>query len=594
MSNKTSWNLSLLISNTSKENIDALIKECEEENNEFVRKWKPRSDYLSDPYIMLEALTDLEKLNRKQGILSPVSFYYWLKLEIDKNNAETKSAINRITLKAVELENKIIFFTHKISRIKKRVQQIFLQSQILKEYHFFLGNLFKEGKYLLSEKEEKILAIKAKTSMNNWQEMIESLLSRESAKVLTGGKMVEKDFSSILSLISSEDQKTRDSAAKGFNAILKKHSDVAEIEINSILEDKLNNDILRKTKRPDEIRHLADGIDSDIVDTLIETVKNNFDISKEYYAFKAGVLNKKQLEFHERNVPVGTLSKKITYNEGYKIVRNVFGKLSPVFEEIFTRFSENGQIDAYPKKGKVSGAFCAHDLKNYPIYVLLNYTDTVNDVLTLAHEMGHAVHFELAKQCNSLYYGASTATAEVASTFMEDFTLNELLNILPKKDSFTLLMHKLDDDISTIQRQAALYLFEKELHKSFREKGYLSKKQIGEIFLDNLSSYLGPAVRLSSGSENWWIYVSHIRNFFYVYSYASGALISKSIQAKYRKGEIGIEKYINFLQKGESQSIKDLFKNLELNITQKSFWQEGLGNISENLNKVKSLGGANL
>lgn len=593
MADKTLWNLNLLINNPSEENINALVKECEEENNNFVTKWKPRNDYLTDPYVMFEALSDLEKLNRKQGTLSPASYYYWLKLEIDKNNAEIKSAINKLTLKAVELENKIIFFTHKISRIKKRIQQIFLQSKVLEEFHFFLENLFKEGKYLLSEKEEKILAVKAKTSMYNWQEMIESLLSRESAKVLTDGKLVEKDFSSILSLITNEDQKTRDFAAKAFNSILKKHSDVAEIEINSILEDKLNNDILRKTKRPDEIRHLADGIDSDIVDTLIKTVKNKFDISKEYYKFKAEVLNKKYLEFHERNIPVGKLSKKITYNEAQKIVKIVFGKLSPVFEEIFARFSENGQIDVYPKKGKVSGAFCAHNLKNYPVYVLLNYTDTINDVLTLAHEMGHAIHFELAKQCNSLYYGASTATAEVASTFMEDFTLKELLNILPNKDSFTLLMHKLDDDISTIQRQVALYLFEKDLHKSFREKGYLSKKQIGEIFLDNLSSYLGPAVNLSKGAENWWIYISHIRNFFYVYSYASGALISKSIQTKYKKNELKIESYINFLQKGESQSIKNLFENLELNITQKEFWLEGLDNISEILNRVKSLKGAN-
>jgi oligoendopeptidase F len=252
----------------------------------------------------------------------------------------------------------------------------------------------------------------------------------------------------------------------------------------------------------------------------------------------------------------------------------VFGKLDPQFKSIFDSFVTNGQIDVYPRVGKRGGAFCAIERPTQPTYIMLNHKDNLRDVLTLAHEAGHGINNELMKsQKYALNFGSPLCTAEVASTFMEDFVLQSL----PKNKG--LLMKKLDDDISTIFRQVSAYRFEQELHVTFRKKGYLAKEEIGEIFRKHMASYMGPAVRQNPGSENWWVYWSHFRSFFYVYSYASGLLISKALQNKVKQDPKFIVQVKKFLSAGASDSPKNIFKNLGVDITDKNFWLSGLSEI---------------
>ena len=151
------------------------------------------------------------------------------------------------------------------------------------------------------------------------------------------------------------------------------------------------------------------------------------------------------------------------------------------------------------------------------------------------------------------------------------------------------MMTKLNSDISTIFRQVACYLFEQELHKTFREKGYLSYQEIGRIFQKCMIAYMGPAVEKSPGSENWWIYWSHIRTFFYVYSYASGLLISKSLQKSVKENPQFIEKVKEFLSAGLSASPKNIFIGLGVDITDATFWNKGLDEIEKLLKDTEKL-----
>src|SRR5690606_34227717 len=149
------------------------------------------------------------------------------------------------------------------------------------------------------------------------------------------------------------------------------------------------------------------------------------------------------------------------------------------------KFVNEGLIDVYPRKGKRGGAFCAHHNKTLPTYILLNHTDKLRDVTTLAHESGHGINNEMMrKKQNSLNFSTPLSTAEVASTFMEDFVLTEVLKENEEDEELRLgiMMMKLDDEISTIFRQIACINFERELHQKFREIGYLSKEAIGEMF----------------------------------------------------------------------------------------------------------------
>ena len=152
-----------------------------------------------------------------------------------------------------------------------------------------------------------------------------------------------------------------------------------------------------------------------------------------------------------------------------------------------------------------------------------------------------------------------------------------------------LMVMKLGDDVNTIFRQIACYNFESELHKEQRERGFLSKEDIGKIFQKHMSAYMGDAVEKSEGSENWWVYWSHIRRFFYVSTYASGLLISKSMQNKVKKDRSFIIKVKEFLSAGEADSPKNIFLKMGINIEDENFWEEGIKELRTLLEETEKL-----
>lgn len=390
--------------------------------------------------------------------------------------------------------------------------------------------------------------------------------------------------------MSDKNKKVRDSSASAFNKILAKNLDIAEAEMNAVLDDKKSDDELRKYKRPDEARHLGDDMDSSSVDAMLEVVSKRFDISARYYKLKAKLLGLSKLEYHERNVPYGNLDKKYSYEDSLKLVHKTLSAIDKNFGEIIEGFINQGRADVFPAKGKRDGAFCVHWKIEHPTYLLFNHTDKLNDVLTLAHEFGHGINNELMRnKQNSLNFETPLSTAEVASTFMEDFVLDELMKEANEELRLALMVMKLNSDISTIFRQVACYRFEQELHEGFRDKGYLSKEDIGKIFQKWMSAYMGPGVEQSSGAENWWIYWSHIRSFFYVYSYASGLLISKSLQHSVKKNKKFVEKVNEFLSAGTSDSPRNIFLKTGIDIHDKNFWESGIAEIESLLNETEKL-----
>ncbi|HIG95254.1 MAG TPA: M3 family oligoendopeptidase [Nanoarchaeota archaeon] len=585
---KNEWDFTSL---TKEKNFEDKRIDWQKATKNFISKWKGRTDYLEDVLVLKEALDDYELWKRDYGAEYDEIFFYWLKTKIDENNSEIKAKFNSVEEFAKKIENDMAFFVLNIAKISKKNQKIFLNSDVLNEYKHFLEKLFAESKYLLSEKEEKILNLKSASSYSSWVKMTSGFLSKEERKVFDEeGKKVLKSYSELSSLISSKNKKVRDEAGKALNDILEKYVDVAKEELNAILADKKINDELRGMKRPDFARHLSDDIDSEVVDVLIKSVSSKFYISRRYYELKAKLLGQKKLEYHERNVEYGKVVKKFSYDDSCLLVENVFGKLDKKFVKIFKNFIDNGLIDVYPRKNKHSGAFCVHFLKKQPTYILLNHTDKLHDVLTFAHELGHGINNELMKEKqNSLNFNTPLVTAEVASTFMENFVLDELMNNVDDEVRLSLMMNQLNDDVSTIIRQVACYMFEQELHKNFREKGYLSKEEIGKLFTKHMKNYMGDFVEQSKGSENWWVYWSHIRNFFYNYSYASGLLISKSLQGSVKENPKFIENVKEFLSTGGSKSPRDIFEKIGINIADKDFWDKGLEEVERLLNETEKL-----
>lgn len=556
-------------------------KEIEEANYSFINKWKGRKDYLSNPEILKEALYEYDNLLRYFGTDGDEGYYYWLRNQLNKNDPDLKAKLSKIDEFSKKIQNDIQFFYINICKIPKKNQEIFLSYKPLSPFKHYLERAFREADFILSDKEERIINLKSTSAYSYWVRMTSSFLSKQERTVLTEKGVKEKrTFSEIVSLLNNKNKQVRDYSASVFNSILNNFVDIAEYELNSILHNKKIDDELRKIPRPDLERHINDDIDSDVVDTLVDTVSNHFHIPERYYELKSRLLGLKRLKYHERNVEYGNINKKFSFSDSIKIVSRVMNELDRDFYEILQDFISKGRFDVYPKKGKSNGAFCAHHLINQPTYILLNHNNRLDDVLTLAHELGHGINNELIKQKQmAINFGTPLSTAEVSSTFMEDFVLKDILNKANDETRLTIMVKKLNDDVSTIFRQIACYKFEQELHNEFRTKGYLSKKDIGSLFQKHMASYMGKYVEQSRGSENWWVYWGHIRTFFYVYSYASGLLISKSMQKAVQQDRTYITKVKDFLSAGLSESPKILFKNLGIDITNKDFWIRGISEI---------------
>ncbi len=589
---QTEWNLKQLLESENDDVIEKKLNEIRKAADSFISKWETNTEYLSDQNKLLEALIDYENWANAHGSSGNVGYYFSLKSALDENDPIIKAKLNKITDFATKVENDMQFFEMRIAKIKEELQKTFLESKSLLPYKHFLKKLFDESKYLLSEPEEKILNLKATSSYSSWVKMTSEFLAKEEAYVLDEKtkKKVKKNYSELASQISSTNKEVRKDSAKAFNKIQSKYADIAEHEINSILQDKKVDDELRKIDRPDKGRHISDDISSEVVDVMIKSVSDNFQISKDYYKLKAKLFSQKKLEYYDRNVPYGNTAKEYSFEEAVQLIQEVFKNLDSDFLNIFNDLLSNGNIDVYPKKGKTHGAFCTHNSIKQPTYVLLNHTNKLNDVLTIAHEIGHAINNELIrKNQNGLNFETPLSTAEVASTFMEDFVIEELLKSCDDETKLSLMMMKLGDDVGTIFRQIAAYKFEQELHFEFRQKGYLTKEEIGNIFSKHMKSYMGDYVKKMKGSENWWVYWSHIRSFFYVYSYASGLLISKSLQNKVKKDKKIISDVKVFLSAGVSKAPEDIFKALGIDISQEDFWNNGIEEVRTLLTETEAL-----
>lgn len=586
------WNLGLLFPGSEPEvsaAIEAEKAQLRAAADQFIAKWKNRKDYLENPQVLAQALDEYEVWSRNWGPSGRQGFYLSLRLSLDQNNSHLKAAMAKMEEVAVAITNDMQFFTYRLGRVSPVHQNRLLKAPELQQYRHFLEMTFAKGRYLLSQKEERVINLKQSTSHTKWVNMLEGFLSKEERQVLLeSGDIAVRNFSQILNLTSNKNKAVRDRAAEAFNDILRQHLDVAENELNAVLHNKKIDDDLRRFSRPDSARHLSDDVKTNMVDMLVQAVSSRFNISQRFYALKAKLLGVERLAYHERNVEYGQIDTNYSWPEAAHLVYETLTDLDQTFGDIFAQFLQDGRIDVFPKKNKDSGAFCAPARSNLPVYILLNYTENLNDVRTLAHEMGHAINFEMMRHENELNYDCSLFLAESCSTFIEDFVLQKIMARLKDEQKLAIMMEKLNSEVSTIFRQIAFYNFETELHQKFRQVGYLSKEQIGELFTQHMISYMGDSVEQSPGSQNWWVYVQHFRNFFYVYSYAGGMLISKYLQNQVKQNRNFIEKVKVYYATGTSRSPKQILENIGVEINH-TFWLSGLSEIEELLEQTTAL-----
>ncbi|RZJ87027.1 MAG: oligoendopeptidase F, partial [Brevundimonas sp.] len=347
----------------------------------------------------------------------------------------------------------------------------------------------------------------------------------------------------------------------------------------------------RGFKRPADARHLANEVDGESVDAMAEAVAAAYPrLSHRYYALKAKVLGKPKLDQWDRNAPIETgRPRRFDWLEGRELVLSSFGDLGGEFADRAGRFFDQPWIDGQARPGKQSGAYCHPVTANRHPYVFLNYMGERRDVLTLAHELGHAVHNTLAADQGTLLADTPLTLAETASIFAEGLTFDRLLLAAPKKERLGLLAGRIEDGLNTVVRQIAFHRFETRFHDE-RITGEVSAERIGQIWLEEMGASLGPAVELNAGYEHWWSYVSHfVHSPFYVYAYAFGDLLVAALMEARRADPEGFTPlYRELLAGGGTRTYVEALKPFGLNPRDPAFWRAGCGRLERLIDEFEA------
>lgn len=550
----------------------------------FAGKYARDFSFAKSPRRLLAALRDYEKLLSRVGPAKPLLYFNYVK-ELDAENARARAKLAALLQEMAPHENKVLFFSLRLGKIPPAAQKKFLSDKRLAKYRYMLAKIFETAKYDLSEAEEKILNLKSLPSHSLWVEGVDRVVNKQT--VPFGVKKIP--LNEAMELVST--LPTQAKRRKLHRAILEKldvAGDFAESEINAIVINKKISDDLRGFKNPWSATILNYQNSEKAILNLVEAVTRAFPLSHRFYKLKKKILGLSRMTYADRNASVGAAKKKISFPEAASRLKEVLEKIDPEYAAIFRRFLADGHVDVYPRVGKSGGAYCSSNIGS-PTLVLLNHTDDFKSFMTLAHEMGHAIHAEMSKSQPLIYQGHTISVAETASTLFEQLTFESIFETLPPKEQAIVLHDKISDDISTIFRQIAFFNFEKELHAQIRGKGSLTKGEMAALLVKHMKAYLGPAVSLEESDGLFFIAVSHFRRFFYVYAYAYGQLVSKAMVEEYKKDRSFSEKIRKFLEAGESDSPERIFGGMGIDTTSPAIFAKGLRSIENDIARLERL-----
>jgi len=440
----------------------------------------------------------------------------------------------------------------------------------------------------LSDEMERLLNDRA-PALANWTRLYDETLTRMAVKIGRESLTLPE----TLNRLSGPDPSQRKTAAQALAKALEQATPILALSLNTIAFEKQVEDRWRRFSDPASSRHLANEVDAEAVDALEEAVVEHYPrLSHRYYALKAKALGRKTLDYWDRNAPLDQAQpRRYDWEEAKALVLSSFDQLAPAFADKARAFFHNPWIDALPRAGKSSGAFSHPVTSDKHPYVFLNYMGERRDVLTLAHELGHAVHQTLAAPLGTLLADTPLTLAETASIFGEGLVFDRLLADASKTERRALLAGKIEDGLNTVVRQIAFHRFERRFHAE-RVGGEVSADRIGQIWLEVMGESLGPAVKLNPGYEHYWAYVSHfVHAPFYVYAYAFGDLLVEALMEKRLQDPEGFApRYEALLSAGGSQTYVEALKPFGLDPREKAFWQGGLHRLERLIDEFEALG----
>ncbi len=583
----TAWDLEPLLDGEGEEGVGRRLGEALERAEAFSGRYAGKLAELDGPGLR-EAMSELAAIYELVG---RAGYYAALRFATDTAEPANGALLQRVQEQETAIQTTLLFFELEWAALPDQRAEQLLAEDGLDFARHHLRNVRRYRDHLLSEPEEKILAEKSLTGAGAWTRLFEELTSAIEVELPAAGEAGERVALDVaLSRLSLPDREVRRTTAEAVTGALAPGLRTRAFLFNTLLADKATDDRLRRYPHWLAARNLSNEASDESVRALIEAVSGRYEIARRWYRLKARLLGIERLADYDRMAAVTEDEVTFPFSQAREIVLDCYSSFSPELGAVAGRFFAERRIDAPVRPAKRGGAFAAAAVPSVFPYVLLNYTARRRDVLTLAHELGHGVHFALAAKQGIFHQQTPLTLAETASVFGETIVFGRLLEADSTPASrLALLAENLEDTIATVFRQVAMNRFEDLVHTTRREQGELSVERFGELWAESQSELFGDSVEVTEGYRTWWSYIPHfIGSPGYVYAYAYGQLLALSVYQRYEQlGPELVPRYLELLAAGGSRSPEELGRIVGVDLADPGFWEAGLDLVERQLQEAE-------
>ena len=536
---------------------------------------------------MLKAVERYEAIDIIAGRIMSFAGLRYYQLTTDPERAKFMSDMQD---KLTEHTTKLVFYGLEFNRLdEEALSKLLSQNTALARYKPVFDRMRAMKPYQLSDEMERFLHDQSVVGATAWNRLFDETIA--SLVFTIDGE--DLPLEAATNKLSEQDRDTREAAAREIARVLRENTSLFARVHNTLAKDKEIEDRWRKMPTPQTGRHLSNHVEAKVVEALRNAVVAAYPkLSHRYYALKAKWLGLETMQIWDRNAPLPIEDDKLVdWTAAQEMVLSAYAEFSPEMAEIAKQFFTKSWIDAAVKPGKAPGAFAHPTVTTVHPYVMLNYLGKPDDVMTLAHELGHGVHQVLAAQQGELLSSTPLTLAETASVFGEMLTFRKLLAAAKTpQERKVLLAGKVESMINTVVRQIAFYDFECKLHAA-RAEGELTPDQINAIWMSVQGESLGPVFEFMDGYETFWSYIPHfVHSPFYVYAYAFGDGLVNALYAVYEEGDTEFQaKYFDMLRAGGSKHHTELLAPFGLDASDPKFWDKGLSMISAMIDELEAM-----
>jgi oligoendopeptidase F len=537
----------------------------------------------------------IEILNEMQCKGDNLYVYSRMRRDEDNSNAQYQTLFDRAEGLGVQANAAVAFVVSELlTMTREQVKEYEETEPELAVYAHYFDELFRQKEHILSEKEERLLAMSA--DLSSASNNIFTMLNNADIKFPhirdENGQEVELTKGRYGRFMESRDRRVRQEAYEGLYSTYKGLSNT----LAATLSSSVKRDIFyaRARNYPSAL-HAAldqDNVPVDVYDQLIKSVHGHLDSMYRYMKIRKKMLQVDPLYMYDIYVPlVREFDMKVPYEEAKEITLKGLKPLGDEYLSVLRQGYERRWIDVYENQGKTSGAYSWGTYNTHP-YVLMNYDDKLDDLFTLAHEMGHSLHSYYSNQTQPYVYSSySIFVAEVASTVNESLLIDHLLkNSNDPQEKMYLLNHYLEQFRGTVFRQTMFAEFEKLTHERVEAGDALTPEAMGEMYRELNSKYYGPDVVMDDNICVEWARIPHFYSAFYVYKYATGFSAATAIkQSILEEGQPAIDRYLDFLKSGSYDYPINLLQKAGVDLTTPEPVEKALNYFTQLLDEFEKM-----